>query len=263
MVYLFHGPLHDYPNDIADCRRWFALFASLACIPMFSIDALSMIRIYVLHQRSFKIAILVTVSTSLSMKTVDFSPTCDALDTKPSVLFFGAWVVMTQLALIWLTFQKLKSISGKLHASTVYLVLYQGMWLCFLLIVIIIGTLSYAVTQETSNPNIVSIWPSTFTSTLFCRVVQFTSWFSSPSEATQELKSRDGTSTLRRRFRLSIDSEHRSPHRVSSSPNSSDASESPLPVSEGRNSEAGISLSDVGLQGALPTMSSLQSNSIQ
>ncbi|KAH6879616.1 hypothetical protein BKA70DRAFT_208187 [Coprinopsis sp. MPI-PUGE-AT-0042] len=160
---LLFGRMRLYPNDIADCRRWFSLSETVACVPMFAIDALSMIRIYVLYQRSFRIgafvaslifaeAILVTTSTSTAMKTLGFTPDCQATDVPLQVLFFGAWVVMTQMALIWFTFHKLKSIAGELHASTVYLVLYQGMWLCFFVVVLIFLTMLCSAIMGTGNP---------------------------------------------------------------------------------------------------------------
>jgi hypothetical protein len=227
---------------------------------------------------------------------------------------------MTQMALIWLTFHKLKAISGKLHASTVYLVLYQGMWLCFF----VVGTQwqsfirASKIAEQPCSPHVscpsllynhghcesqrcfnvswamASLnltqaspsWPSTLSSNVLCRVIltlqrgsrhrndslgekteleaQFTSWFSSPSGEEREPRLRDGTTTLRRRFRLSIHSENNSKIGLPSSPNPSDRSGSPSPLSrlEQGNSEVGISLSDVGLQGALETIPSLRSNSI-
>ncbi|KAH6903459.1 hypothetical protein BKA70DRAFT_1566682 [Coprinopsis sp. MPI-PUGE-AT-0042] len=291
MVFLFCGPLRYYPNHVDDCRRWFILFGSLCVVPMLAIDGLSLIRIYVLHGQDFRIgafagslicteAILVIVLSSKALESVDFTPTCEAIDMPHSVVFYGAWVLMTQSALTWLTFHKLKTISGKLHPSTVYLVIYQGMWLCVYLVVVPSVTLLYSIIKGTSNTNVVAIWPSALASNILCRVIlslrrssnhqdevldertelqaQFTSWFSSTNEGPQELRTRDGASTLRRRFPLSVHSEHNNaPH----SPTRSSIDPLPKPVKD--NLEVGISLSDVGLQGALATIPSSRPNSIQ
>ncbi|KAH6903461.1 hypothetical protein BKA70DRAFT_1433498 [Coprinopsis sp. MPI-PUGE-AT-0042] len=300
MVSLFCGPLRYYPNHADDCRRWFFLFGSLCVVPTFAIDGLSLIRIYVLHREDFRIgafasslicteAILVIILTSKALESVDFTPTCEAIDLPQHAFLYGAWVVLTQLALTWLTFHKLKTISGKLHPSTVYLVLYQGMWLCVYVIVNLFVVLLYSTIKGTSNINVVAIWPGALATNILCRVIlslrrgpshqdetldertelqaQFTSWFSSASEGTQELRTRDGASTLRRRFPLSVHSEHNNatypPTRSNMDRDSFDRPESHLSKPVKENQEAGISLSDVGLQGALTTIPSSRPNSIQ
>ncbi|KAH6903464.1 hypothetical protein BKA70DRAFT_1566683 [Coprinopsis sp. MPI-PUGE-AT-0042] len=299
MAFLFCGPLRYYPNNVDDCRRWFVLFACLCVVPVFAIDGLSLIRIYVLHGQDFRIgsfasslicteAILVIVLTSKALESVDFTPTCEAIDMPHNAFFYGAWVVMTQLALIWLTFHKLKTISGKLHQATVYLVLYQGMWLCGYVVAALFVTLLYSTIKGTSNTNVVAIWPGALATNILCRVIlnlrrgpshqdetldertelqaQFTSWFSSASEGTQEFRTRDGASTLRRRFPLSVHSEHNNPYpptRSIMNRHSFGRPGSPLSKPVKKTLEAGISLSDVGLQGALATIPSSRPNSIQ
>ncbi|KAH6891728.1 hypothetical protein BKA70DRAFT_846343 [Coprinopsis sp. MPI-PUGE-AT-0042] len=291
MVYLFCGPLRYYPNQVDDCRRWFTLFGSLCVVPMFAIDGLSLIRICVLHQQDFWIgafasslifteAILVIVLGSKVLESVDFTPTCEAIDMPHNAFFYGTWVVVTQLVLTWLTFHKLETVSGKLHQSTVYLVLYQGMWLCVSVVAFLFVTLLHSAIKGSSDTNVVAIWPGALASGILCRVIlslrrgpkyqdeildertelqaQFTSWFSSASEGRQDLRTRDGASALRRRIPLSVRSEHNNaPHTPTRS------SIDPLSKPAKETLEAGISLSDVGLQGALATTSSSRPNSIQ
>ncbi|KAH6879617.1 hypothetical protein BKA70DRAFT_1345483 [Coprinopsis sp. MPI-PUGE-AT-0042] len=244
MVYLFWGPLRYHPNVINDCRRWFALFASLPCIPIFAIDGLSMIRTYVLYQRNLRIGALAAslIFTEAILFVIStFKGNGHSINMSHHVLVYGVWVAMTQLALIGLTLHKLKSISGRLDASTVHLVLYQGMGLCFFVVVLLFATLLHSILTGTANANVVAIWPTSLSSTVLCRVIlslrrdssrqdetlddrtdleeHFTSWFSSPGEGVHDVRSRDGNSELRRRTRSSVHS-HNSAFRLSSIRNS-------------------------------------------
>ncbi|KAH6908160.1 hypothetical protein BKA70DRAFT_1400735 [Coprinopsis sp. MPI-PUGE-AT-0042] len=171
--FLLHfGPLRSLPNGDGDCRKWFSIFSVVSCIPLLAVDTFSAIRIYVLYQGDLRTnafvgslilteVILITMSSAVGIRDAVFTSTCALVraNVPREVIAFGGWLIATQLALIAFTFCKLKSVSNKLHASTVRLVLYQGMALCFLVVVLLFIAIGYTLidTTGTSDLNVIAI----------------------------------------------------------------------------------------------------------
>ncbi|KAH6879919.1 hypothetical protein BKA70DRAFT_1344788 [Coprinopsis sp. MPI-PUGE-AT-0042] len=250
---LLFGPLKSFPNSDDDCRKWFALFTVVSCIPVFAIDTFSTIRIYVLYKGDLKTSAIaasliltevafVTLSSAKAINDAVFTSACGVVNAPRDVVGFAGWLIVTQLVFIIYTFRKLKSVSNNLHASTVYLVLYQGMALCSLIVVLLAITISYTLIDNTrtSDPNIIAICPATISSSAFCRVVlnlhrrrqqqadrnrekseldiQLTSWFSTDTcEEGQDPMLQDNHATLRRRLCSSSKRNSGSPPSVKSS----------------------------------------------
>jgi len=174
------GPLSHTPVPRFACTAWFLLLTIGACLLLASIDALVMLRVYILYNRSTVVAAfltalmflqfgLVAMCTGRTLHVVPFSNTCDVLQTPHDVVYIMGGVILTQAVLLILTLAKRKVAFGA--SPLVHMVVHDGARVFVLIVSLWMTIIPYSLFMQVSKPHIIFVWPIALMSIATCRLV--------------------------------------------------------------------------------------------
>ncbi|PPQ75168.1 hypothetical protein CVT26_008698 [Gymnopilus dilepis] len=165
-------PLSQLPVGRRECEAWLLFLIISACLLMFTVDAVIMLRgkiavflaILLLGQ-----LVVVTTCTSLTVPNVPFGPTCDALKTPPDAAYFMVVVICSHIVLLVLTVRKRKVAFGQ--SPVVDLVVRDGAWVFVLIVSMFLVTIPYSLASQIARPYALFVLPISLLSIITCRLI--------------------------------------------------------------------------------------------
>ncbi|TFK37875.1 hypothetical protein BDQ12DRAFT_684773 [Crucibulum laeve] len=162
------------------CEALFMFLIGVCCALLAALDFILMLRVYVLYNRSWKVALsliallateaaLVSTCLTRTLPLVPFDPICDVRETPCEVVYFTASVVLTQVILLLMVVVKRNVAFGR--APVVHLVVREGAWIFVLVVSLFAINVPYSLFTRIARPHMVFGWPMTFLSLASCHVI--------------------------------------------------------------------------------------------
>ncbi|KAF8156570.1 hypothetical protein B0H34DRAFT_466802 [Crassisporium funariophilum] len=160
---LILNPLSRIPVKLEHCRQWL-LFLVLGCGALFAaLDAVIMLRVYALYNRSPRVAIflcslfglqaLAIFSTALTNYRRDsYDDACNVGRTRGEGLMLGRN-------------------TGQVEPRLASMVVHEGSWIFVLMFAIVVLAVPYTFVLDKTRPSLVFLWPQSFFSIAACRLI--------------------------------------------------------------------------------------------
>ncbi|KAF8976416.1 hypothetical protein BDQ17DRAFT_1551202 [Cyathus striatus] len=174
------GRFSTLPVAREECQIMFQVLTALSCSMLAALDFILMLRVYVLYNRSWKVAaafigmlfveaVLVSACSSHTVPVVPFDGACNVTKTPYDVIYFASSVVLTHCVLFFMTIARRKIGFGR--TPIVQLIVRDGAWIFVLVISILSVNVPYSLYTEIARPHLVLGWPAVLLSTATCRLI--------------------------------------------------------------------------------------------